>query len=85
MSPLDLVRGRDGKMVLTKLQAATFHLLLALTVAAVSYLEKRFIPEMWTFYGMCAIGHAIYDKTAAQVKDFKDKKLQQEVNVPPTS
>lgn len=75
MSPLDLVRGRDGKMVLTKLQAATFHLILATTVAWVTWMEKRFVTEMWAFYGTVAVGHAIFDKSAAQFKDFKDKQL----------
>jgi hypothetical protein len=34
---------------------------------------------MWALYASVAIGHASYDKTMATVKDFKDRKLEQEV------
>lgn len=75
MSPLDLIRGNDGKMVLTKLQAATFHLLLAVTVAFVTWIKKDFVESMWTLYAMVAVGHAVLDKTGAQIAAFKDRKL----------
>lgn len=88
MTPLDLIRGRDGKMVLTKLQAATFHALLASTVAAITAIRlykfshsdafdfpNLFDATMWGLYAAVAVGHAVIDKTGAQVAAFKDKKL----------
>lgn len=75
MNPLDLIRGADGKMVLTKLQAATFHALLAVTVGWVTWLKRDFVESMWTLYAMVAVGHAVIDKTGAQIAAFKDKKL----------
>jgi len=94
MSPLDLIRGDDGKMVLTKLQAATFHALLAATVASVTTVrlyryiksgepptggEFLFDAAMWTLYGAIAVGHAVIDKTGAQVSAFKNRKLDAEM------
>jgi hypothetical protein len=89
MSLLDLIRGRDGRLVLTKLQAATFHLLLALTVASITAIRlvkfyrseltdypNLFDATMWGLYAAVAVGHAVIDKTGAQVKDFKDRKLE---------
>jgi len=90
MSPLDLIRGTDGRMVLTKLQAATFHLLLALTVSSVTgvriyrYLKSGEPPTggellfdfaMWSLYAGAAIGHAVIDKTGAQINAFQNRKL----------
>lgn len=76
MSPLDLIRSRDGSMSLTKLSASTFHALLATTVAWVTYKSQRFDDTMWLIYATFAVGHASYDKTMAVVKDFKDRKLE---------
>lgn len=75
MSPLDLIRSRDGSMSLTKLAASTFHLSLATTVAYLTYKSQKFDENMWLLYSLFAVGHATYDKTMAVVKDFKDKKL----------
>lgn len=75
---MDLVVGKDGKLVLTKLQAATFHLLLAATVAAVTWFKHDFVLDMWMLYAAVAVGHAVIDKTGAQVKDFKDRQLDKE-------
>lgn len=75
MSPLDLIRSRDGSMSLTKLAASTFHLSLATTVAYLTYKSQKFDETMWLMYSAFAVGHATYDKTMAVVKDFKDKKL----------
>jgi hypothetical protein len=94
-SPLDLITGRDGKLVLTKLAAATFHALLALTVFAVTlvrvYRYARFgeTPElfdiaMWTLYGGFAVGHAYADKTTAQINALKNRKLDMESPTPST-
>jgi hypothetical protein len=83
MSPLDLIRGRDGKMVLSKLQAATFHLLLAITVAWITWRKAEFLIEMWLLYAGVAIGHATFDKTAAQIKDFKERKLAKQPDTSP--
>lgn len=76
MSPLDLVRSRDGSMSLTKLSASTFHALLATTVAWLTYKWQRFDETMWLLYSAFAVGHATYDKTMATIKDFKDRKLE---------
>jgi hypothetical protein len=93
MSPLDLIRGDDGKMVLTKLQAATFHALLAATVLTVTGVrvyryvksgepptggEWLFDATMWGLYAAVAVGHAVIDKTGAQVAAFKNKQLESE-------
>lgn len=72
---MDMLVGDDGKMVLTKVQAATFHALLAITVACVSWRKQDFIVEMWSLYAACAIGHAVIDKSAKQYQDFKNRKL----------
>lgn len=96
MSPLDLIRGDDGKMVLTKLQAATFHLLLATTVATVTAVriyryvrsgepptggELLFDVTMWGLYAAVAVGHAVIDKTGAQINAFKNRQL--DTDAPP--
>ncbi len=73
---MDLVTGHDGKLVMTKLQAATFHFLLAATVAYVTFTKSDFLLEMWALYAAVAVGHAVIDKTGAQVKDFKEKQLE---------
>lgn len=78
MSPLDLIRGADGKMVLTKLQAATFHALMALTVGWVTWIKRDFVESMWMLYSAVAVGHAVIDKTGAQIAAFKDRKLDAE-------
>jgi hypothetical protein len=78
MSPLDLIRGTDGRMVLTKLQAATFHALLAATVGFVTWIKRDFVEGMWVLYATVAVGHAVIDKTGAQIAAFKDKKLDAE-------
>jgi hypothetical protein len=61
-------------MSLTKLSASTFHLLLALTVGGITFKTQTFNETMWLFYAGVAVGHAVYDKTMATVKDFKDRK-----------
>lgn len=83
MSPLDLLRGADGKLVLTKVQAATFHALLALTVAWVTWLKRDFVESMWLVYSAVAVGHAVIDKTGAQIAAFKNAKLDAET--PPST
>lgn len=99
MSPLDLIRGNDGKMVLTKLQAATFHLLLAVTVASITVVRLYkyatgvlpltsenylFDMTMWGLYAAVAVGHAVIDKTGAQVVAFKTRQLDAEAPLPDT-
>ena len=78
MSPLDLIRGADGKMVLTKLQAATFHALLAVTVGWVTWIKRDFVEAMWILYSAVAVGHAVIDKTGAQIAAFKKSQLDAE-------
>lgn len=72
---MDLVVGVDGKLVLTKVQAACFHMLLFLTVGFITFIERKFIDSMWALYAAVAVGHAVVDKTAAQVNAFKNKQL----------
>lgn len=79
MTPLDILRSRDGSMSLTKLAAASFHLAIFVTVLWVTWIKQDFQFDMWALYASVAIGHASYDKTMATVKDFKDRKLEQEV------
>ena len=75
MSLFDLVRGNDGKLVLTKLQAATFHALLAVTVGWVTWIKRDFVEAMWILYSAVAVGHAVIDKTGAQIAAFKNAQL----------
>lgn len=74
MSPLDLVRSRDGSMSLTKLAAATFHASLATTVAWLTYRSQSFNEAMWLLYAGFSVGHATWDKTMATFKDIKTQK-----------
>lgn len=74
MSPLDLIRSKDGSMSLTKLAASTFHFLLAVWVSWHTY-TKGFSETVWLLYGSFAVGHAAYDKSLAVVNSFKNKKL----------
>lgn len=70
-----LVLAKDGSWSVTKTSAATFHLLLALAVVANTWV-KGFDMAVWSFYAACAIGHAAYDKTRAQIKDTEEKRLE---------
>ncbi len=87
---MDLVVGRDGKLVLTKVQAATFHLFLALTVASITIVRLwkyatgvlpltaenwLFDLTMWGLYAAVAVGHAVVDKTGTQVTNYKMAEL----------
>lgn len=72
---MDLVVGRDGKLVLTKLQAACFHFALFVTVCLITWVKKEFIESMWTLYAAVAVGHAFLDKTGTQVSTYANKKL----------
>ena len=80
-------------MSLTKLQAATFHLLLAITVASITIVRLYkystgvlpltaenylFDMTMWGLYSGVAVGHAVLDKTGAQVTAFKNRQLETE-------
>lgn len=96
MSPLDLVRSRDGSMSLTKLAAATFHFWIAVavvTVTAVRVTRYVMIPgvefdaplfdlAMWGLWASIAVGHAVVDKTGAQISAFKSQKLEVESTQP---
>jgi hypothetical protein len=75
MNPTDLVASKDGSASLTKLAAASFHLLLFLTVSYLTWRKQAFDLDMWAYYGTFAVGHAILDKVGAQVKGFKDAQL----------
>ncbi len=75
MSPLDLIRSKDGSMSLTKLAAATAHLALAAAFFRMQVLAGEFNGELWMIYGGFAIAHAAYDKTAAMLKDSRDRRM----------
>lgn len=85
MSPLDLIRSRDGSMSQTKLAAASFHLLIFVTVAWVTWNERGFNKDMWEFYGLVAVGHALLDKTSATVASFKNKQLEVNADAQPST
>ena len=67
----------DGTLSLTKVAAAVAHFMMALVFAKVSF-ATGFVPEMWMYYGTFALGHAIINKVSAQIKDFKEQRLDAE-------
>ncbi len=76
---MNFVRGlvcssRDGSLSLTKLAAATAHLLMAGAFFRMQVLEGAFDYALWVAYGGFAIAHATYDKTAAMWSEYKSKK-----------
>lgn len=73
---LTLIASKDGSLSLTKLAAACFHFALFCTACWLTYLKAEWLGEMWTLYAMVAVGHAAYDKTAAQVKAVKERQLE---------
>lgn len=76
MRPAEIVLSKDGSLSLTKLAAASFHLALFVTVCWVTYIKRDFLFDMWGLYAAVAVGHASYDKTLANVRAFKDRKLE---------
>lgn len=72
---LTLVASKDGSLSLTKLAAACFHFAIFTTACWLTYKTGEWKNEMWTLYAMAAVGHAAFDKTAAQVKAVKDKQI----------
>ena len=83
LNPMDLIRSRDGSLSLTKLAASTFHILIALTVGWITWIKQDFVESMWMLYAAVAVGHAVVDKTGAQIADFKDRKLEVEATTQP--
>lgn len=88
---MDLVVGRDGKLVMTKVQAACFHLALFLTVMSITGVRlykftkaggdvtdfpNLFDVGMWALYSGVAVGHAVLDKTGTQVTSYKMAQLE---------
>lgn len=71
----DLVKSRDGSLSLTKLAAATAHFLMAVAFIRLQVLAESadFNESLWLIYGMFAIGHASYDKTANMVKEYRER------------
>lgn len=84
-------------MSMTKLAASTFHLGIAVavitvtTVRVIRYVMFKDVPfdatlfdiGMWTVWASVAVGHAVVDKTGAQITAFKDKKLDVEASTQP--
>lgn len=79
MSPLDLIRAKDGSMSLTKLAASTAHALMAAMFLRITFREG-YIEGLWLIYGTLAISHAAVDKGMALTKAFKDAKLEKETS-----
>jgi hypothetical protein len=77
-NPFRMCLGKDGNLSLTRTAACTAHFLFAVTVAWITYRKDEFLLEMWTLYISVAVLHASYDKTAALVANFKNKKLETE-------
>lgn len=75
---LTLVTSKDGSLSQTKLAAACFHFAIFCAVCLVTWIKREWITEMWLTYGAFAVGHAGYDKTMANVRAFKEKKLEVE-------
>lgn len=73
MSPLDLIRSRDGSMSLTKLAASTAHLLAAILFLRLQW-NSPFDPQLWGIYLGVTVLHATYDKTTAMLKNYADAK-----------
>ncbi len=72
-----LVTARDGSISLTKLAAATAHFLMACAFLRQQVLSDAGFNELqWMVYGGFAIAHAAYDKTAAMVKDVREKHIE---------
>jgi hypothetical protein len=82
MNVLQFVSSRDGSLSMTKLAGCTFHLLLALTVAWVTWRAQDFRIDMWTFYAAAALGHVGFDKSMAVMQDLKTKRLEMESSLP---
>lgn len=79
MKLASLVTARDGSLSLTKLAAATAHLLMAVAFLRLQVLgDAPFNEVLWLVYGGFAIAHAAYDKTAAMVKDVREKRIDAE-------
>lgn len=76
MSPRDIVVSKDGSLSLTKLAAACFHFAIFVTACWLTYIKQEFLFDMWGLYAAVAVGHASYDKTLANVRAFKDRKLE---------
>jgi hypothetical protein len=75
MSPLDLIRSnRDGAMSLTKVAALTAHISAAVMFIRLQWSEP-FNETLWLVYLGATVFHAVYDKTAAQVKAYKEREL----------
>ncbi len=72
MRPTDLIQSKDGSLSLTKLAASTAHFLMASGFVCLT-VRNGFIPELWMIYGGFAIGHAAYDKSAAMVKEYRER------------
>lgn len=83
-------------MSLTKLAAATFHFWIAVTVVTITavkvtrYVMLPGVPfeatlfdfAMWGLWASIAVGHAVVDKTGAQITAFKTQKLEVESTQP---
>jgi hypothetical protein len=74
-----LITARDGTVSLTKLAAATAHFLMAAAFLRLQVLgDAPFNEMLWIVYGGFSIAHAAYDKTAAMVKDVREKRIDAE-------
>jgi hypothetical protein len=77
----DLIRSRgDGSISLTKCAALAAHIGLAAAFFRFQVFAEaaEFNMDLWLVYGGFAIAHAGFDKTAALIKDTKDRQLEVE-------
>lgn len=74
MSPLDLIRSKDGSMSVTKLAVVIAHVQAAFFFAHLQW-GKPFNELLWVVYLGVTVGHAGYDKTAAMINAFKQRQL----------
>lgn len=72
MSPLDLVRSKDGSMSITKVAAAAAHLSAAVMFWHLQW-GQPFNEVLWLLYLGFATGHAFADKSAAMLKSYKER------------
>jgi hypothetical protein len=81
MSPLDLIRSnRDGKMSLTKCVALAAHVIMAVMFLKLQW-SQPFNEMLWLIWSSVTVGHAIVDKSMAQLKSFKERQLRESVQL----
>jgi hypothetical protein len=68
----EMVCAKDGSVSMTRVAGCFAHFSLFVWFWRENYL-RGFVADQWIIYGGLTIAHAFADKTAAMVRDFKDK------------